>query len=337
MDIEATIFAVGQNDDGQLGIYNNEYDGGIPCTTQFKLVNFSYVSETGTAPPNIVKLACGGMHTLALTDKGQIISWGAMDFIGRQASEESNWKPQFIEIPHMNIEFVDIACGECYSAALDQSGKVWTWGSFRDTAGTEHYNGTTKRNQIPSLLVLPTNVAVVSISVGESHFIALCSNGCIYGWGINSHAQLGYPSSLDQQNEFCSGVPMVAPSNFSPLAIYACGFSSFITGEFRNGEKGLFACGGNGFGELGVGHEKPCWYLTEVLPMRKRSILDIKGGLHHTVILCGMGDVFVSGRGDSGQLGLGPILQQTNVFQILSVPNARGIACSTSGDQTCKL
>ncbi|KAJ3073173.1 hypothetical protein HDU98_002049 [Podochytrium sp. JEL0797] len=327
----ATLFGVGQNDDGQLGIYNNEDDDGIPCTNQFKLVTFKHLSDL---TPSIVKIACGGMHALALTSTGKILSWGAADFIGR-FTKTLNWQPQPIELPDPPLEFIDVVCGECFSSALDQSGRIWAWGSFRDTTGSEHFTKTTPRQHSPTLLHPPPKSKVVNIAAGESHFIALCLNGTVFGWGINSHGQLGRPSQGDSRNDICAGIPLVLPAGFSATSVYACGFSTFVTGRSVDGTTRLLACGGNGFGELGLGHESACWFLREVSCLKNKPILDIKGGLHHSVVLTADGTVFVAGRGDSGQLGLGSSIEHSNVFlQLETLEKCDAIACSTSGNQT---
>ncbi|KAI8608962.1 hypothetical protein BC830DRAFT_1152974, partial [Chytriomyces sp. MP71] len=116
----AIVFSVGQNDDGQLGIYNNEFDEGIPCSSQFKLVGIPEEYD-------VVKIAAGGMHVVALTTLGQLVTWGAADFVGRIDASQ-HWKPELLNIP---AKFVDVTCGECFTAALDVDGKVWAWGSFR--------------------------------------------------------------------------------------------------------------------------------------------------------------------------------------------------------------
>ncbi|ORY52468.1 RCC1/BLIP-II protein [Rhizoclosmatium globosum] len=257
---------------------------------------------------------------------------GAGDFIGR-FTNTTNWKPQYIEFPQENVSIVDICCGECFSAVLDQLGRIWAWGSFRDMTGKEHFDGKTKRQQSPSLL--ESNLAAVSFSAGESHFVVLYENGSVRGWGINSHGQLGRPCHGKELNENCVGIPIVLPAQFRPTSIYACGFSTFVTGKDGNGVFSLLACGGNGYGELGMGQEVTSWQLREVCAMGGKNVVDIKGGLHHTVLLDDVGDVYVAGRGDSGQLGLGLTVQHSNVFIQIPLPSkANGIACSTSGNQT---
>ncbi|KAJ3122754.1 hypothetical protein HK100_011853 [Physocladia obscura] len=326
----ATFFAVGQNDDGQLGMNNDEYNGGIPCTFQFKLVNMKKVKE------DVIKISCGGMHVVGLTAAGQLISWGCADFSG--TSRVDNWEPQHIHVEEdgIEIEFVDIVCGECYSAAIDNIGRVWSWGTFRNTVGEQHYNEVkTRCQEKPKVLAPILYTQVAKIAAGESHFVVLCTDGTVWGWGLNSHGQLGRLSTSQTRDNIYTGLPVSLPAGFIPRSIFACGFSTFISGEYpeSKGKTVLIACGGNGFGELGIGSENPQWYLKQVDGMK--NIIDIQGGLHHTVALDDKGTVWVAGRGDSGQLGLGNRVIHSNRFTKLEFDDvASQICCSTSGNQS---
>ncbi|KAJ3259247.1 Regulator of chromosome condensation [Chytriomyces hyalinus] len=287
------LFSVGQNDDGQMGIFNNEYEGGIPCSNVMKAVKLPVCSP-------LVKLVSGGMHTVALTSSGEILSWGAADFIGRIDSSK-NWQAQLIPF---DSKIVDAVCGECFTAVLDNDGHIWAWGSFRNTEGKEHFSATTSRQKTPMKLEGSPGQLFVGIAAGESHLLALCRKGKVYGWGINSHGQLGRPSLLSSRHKLCSGVPFVLPPNLRVRRVFAAGFSTFVEGIHLDKETRIYACGGNCYGEMGVDDIDIKWHLSEVESMRGQEIEDIKGGLHHTVLLRKDGSVWVAGRGQNGQLDL---------------------------------
>ncbi|KAJ3236216.1 Regulator of chromosome condensation [Chytriomyces hyalinus] len=268
----ADLFSVGQNDDGQMGLFNNEYEGGIPCSSAMKAVKLPVCSS-------LVKLVSGGMHTVALTSTGELLSWGAADFIGRIDSSK-NWQAQFVPF---DAKIVDAVCGECFTAVLDNSGHIWAWGSFRNTEGKELFSTETSRQRTPIKLAGRAGQAFVATAAGESHLLALSSRG--------THAD--------------------------------------------DHETRIYACGGNGYGELGMGDFQIKWHLSEVESMRGQEVDDIKGGLHHTVLLKKDGSVWVSGRGHNGQLGLGEVVEHVQAFTRLHVPaKVSSVTCSTSGSQT---
>ena len=74
-----------------------------------------------------VALGSRDAQTLALTDEGNVYSWGDGDFgkLGRGGSEGCN-------VPHAidrltGLGVCQIECGAQFSLALTKSGQVWTW------------------------------------------------------------------------------------------------------------------------------------------------------------------------------------------------------------------
>jgi hypothetical protein len=114
------VFGIGQNDDGQVGIPNDEHNGGYPCTLKFRKVEIHPSIK-------ITKFACGAMHTLAITSDGWLLSWGFDECLGRSGREDI---PGLVEFPK-GIFIQDVACTEYASVCLDNNGELWTWGAFR--------------------------------------------------------------------------------------------------------------------------------------------------------------------------------------------------------------
>lgn len=105
---------------------------------------------------HVVQLACGGMHTVALTADNKIITWGVNDdsALGRDtqwdgksrdidaASDDEDDDEDMnplesspMEIPAdyfpPNIRFVQVAAGDSCSFVLTDTGLVYGWGTFR--------------------------------------------------------------------------------------------------------------------------------------------------------------------------------------------------------------
>src|SRR5207237_1049530 len=72
----------------------------------------------------IVNIACGGFHSLALTQNSEIYAWGKNnygqlglgDYIDRSIPCKLNLK---------DIKLID--CASSYSMAVNGQGKVWSW------------------------------------------------------------------------------------------------------------------------------------------------------------------------------------------------------------------
>ena len=95
-------------------------------TKKFKKIN---IGDDGH-DIQISKICCGSMITLAISSCGDVFSWGAIDYNGRITTKAPEWKPVKIEFPK-DVKIVDVVCGEAFSVALDDNGKVWSWGTVR--------------------------------------------------------------------------------------------------------------------------------------------------------------------------------------------------------------
>ncbi|XP_011268118.1 RCC1 and BTB domain-containing protein 1 [Camponotus floridanus] len=73
----------------------------------------------------IVKVVCGAMFTLALTDKGEVYSWG----VGLYSKREMN--PTKVNMSKIG-KVSDIAAQYNMGAAFDENGNVFIWGKYFD-------------------------------------------------------------------------------------------------------------------------------------------------------------------------------------------------------------
>lgn len=69
-------------------------------------------------------------------------------------------------------------------------------------------------------------------------------------------------------------------------------------------DRNVYAFGGNGVGQLGVGDRHDRSLPTQVEMLAGRGVFSIAAGARHSVALSDRGLVYVWGNGDSGQLGL---------------------------------
>jgi regulator of chromosome condensation len=85
--------------------------------------------------PPVVDLACGGMHTVALTADGRLYTWGNNDekALGRTASAATA-APGVAEGLD-GVRVVQAACGDNASFVLAADGRLFGCGTFRDMDG----------------------------------------------------------------------------------------------------------------------------------------------------------------------------------------------------------
>lgn len=171
---------------------------------------------------------------------------------------------------------------------------------------------------------------MATLSAGSYQNIAISRSGLLLTWGAGKFGQLGdgqYQDSVHLQN-ITSSIPPEAGQVTQVSA--GCGHSGFITDK---GE--AYTCGDNRYYQLGHSsfRGQTCPVPTRVCKgLGSVRCLQIACGSSHTLFLTDMGQVYVSGQGDSGQLGLGPHVHAALIPQCITFPyNEYSIVSITAG------
>ena len=87
----------------------------------------------------VLKIVCGGMHTLAVCQGGLLYSWGVNDegALGRHARKDvegAETKPGLVTMPN-NAAAIDVSTGDSHVAVATDSGAIVAWGAFRSSSG----------------------------------------------------------------------------------------------------------------------------------------------------------------------------------------------------------
>ncbi|KUF97159.1 hypothetical protein AM588_10011026 [Phytophthora nicotianae] len=146
---------------------------------------------------------------------------------------------------------------------------------------------------------------VVAVSCGSRHTMALTASGAVYSWGWGSMGQLGHgdlksinePQKIDFFEKEGHMVDYISCGGCHSAAVTNDG-TLYMWGESHWGQLGLPK-------EYDAAHES----LPVKCPMPEGEadevIVKVSCGGTHTAALTSLGHVYVWGRGDSGQLGIG--------------------------------
>jgi|GEM_PF-641641 len=328
---DGTVFTWGDNSAGQLGNTGAGLASSVPVPVDMTSANGSALFGK-----TVVAISAGSSHTLALCSDGTVVAWGGNGNgeLGNNNTLNSNL-PVAVDTAAedgsalFGKTVVAIAAGDSHSLALCSDGTVVAWG----------YNGNGELGN-NAIIDSPVPVAVdnttvhgsalftktvVAISGGNSHSLALCSDGTLVAWGDNSEGQLGNNSTTN------SLVPVQVTTAATPLAGKT--ITAVAAGRFHNlavCSDGTLAAWGYGTdGELGNGGAAnslvPADVITAATPLAGKTPIAVAAGYEHSLVLCSDGTLAAWGSSEFGQLG-------DNSFVASAVPVAVSTATFAAGE-----
>ncbi|KAI5476530.1 regulator of chromosome condensation [Pseudohyphozyma bogoriensis] len=274
----------------------------------------------------IADVVAGGMHTLAVDGLGRVWSWGINDnaALGRSTanveatetteaieSETLETQPMMVEgLQEEGFKAVRVAAGDSVSLAISELGEVRCWGSFRASEGLLGFgkDGESKTQLKPVELPNLGAHTIVQIATGDDHFLALTTKGEVFACGNGEQNQLG--RKIVQRHKTAG----LTPERLALRKIVLVGSGSYHS--FAVDQKGhVYAWGLNSFGQSGVAEDDGGWSDIVASPTLVRAlepsehdgarVVQIAGGVHHTVFLFSNGEVWACGRCDGHETGLG--------------------------------
>ncbi|ACL06695.1 regulator of chromosome condensation RCC1 [Desulfatibacillum aliphaticivorans] len=293
---DGTVWAWGDNSSGQLGIGTNKAS----------LSPVRVMHKSGAPLNGVLKVAAGERHSLALTAKGEVWTWG--DNSKGQLGDGFFYERRSpVKVRHIRTNplenIVGAACGGKHSLAVASDGTVWAWGSNSDG---QIGDGTLKNRQNPRQVMRfgKPLAGVKAVAAGFAHSLALSVDGTVWAWGDNEFGQLGDCSDYDRKAPVQVMHSVDRPLDNVVAIAAGRAFSLALT---RDGE--VWAWGNNGVGQLGMGPHNG--FVRDPLPVRAANGVPLKGvraitaNGRHSLALMNDGSVLAWGAGDRGQLGQG--------------------------------
>ena len=186
------VFAWGRNYGGQLG------DG-----TRADRANPVLVPGL-TA---VRSIAAGGGTSFAIRGDYTVFSWGFR--LGTFVTIVDT-----TPVPVPGLSYVQQISVDGHVLARDIAGDVWFWGEGVRGDGTSNRLYTT-----PVKVPFPGAPAITDIAVGETHSLALQSDGTVWAWGYNGSGQLGINAAYGPYHQLTpASVPLPAGRRASGIA-----------------------------------------------------------------------------------------------------------------------
>ena len=183
------VYTWGRGDNGELGLSDvNETPDPMVCV---KLLNVG-----------VVKIACGGHHTLALDAHGRVYSWGLNNHGQLGHGDTVNRFEPIIVRGLSRVWICAVCAGEDFSLCIDNKGRAYGFGRNEVVGMKCFYYEKGQCGFLPaSDCLLPTAVRqfpseVCSVSCGIAHTIALCKNGEVMTWGCGAYGEMGVDYAL---------------------------------------------------------------------------------------------------------------------------------------------
>ncbi|KAG2387215.1 hypothetical protein C9374_001547 [Naegleria lovaniensis] len=271
--------------------------------------NSSPFKSSPVGIPPIVKVCCGGYHSIMIladhtvcafgkNTYGQCGVWEKLDIQASQASldEFRVLTPTLIKhflVPKKNLsQYI-------HTELLSKRSLSEQAAFYRET--------TSSHNHSNSIQYSWQDVDIVDCAAGAWHTLLLTKQGRVFGLGDTQYGQLGLENRQDDNstNPSTSSTRYPLPFLISSLqheriAAVSCGYfhSVFLTRDGR-----VYTVGWNAYGQLLVGNTKTHRQVTLVKSLIGIPIVKVSCGWNHGVLLSREGHCYVGGEGKHGQLG----------------------------------
>eukprot|EP01105_Mastigella_eilhardi_P025142 TRINITY_DN6731_c0_g1_i1.p1 TRINITY_DN6731_c0_g1~~TRINITY_DN6731_c0_g1_i1.p1 ORF type:complete len:483 (+),score=51.39 TRINITY_DN6731_c0_g1_i1:25-1449(+) len=323
-----SLYVFGDNSFHQHAVEAPEVVPGITLVSRGKVasMNFGFAYL-------IVRLFSGSLVSWGTTEFGTLLHDGQQPTLDSTRVHPSSQPSSSFalrkgslpcDIPKQLLQghvLTQISCGDTMVMAVADDGIVVAWGS--NAAGRLGI-GLTEQTTFGVVRVQRLPAGIKQVACGGAHTLALASSGAVYSWGSGgcssitpSLAVTGGPARLGH-GEHCThfasseaypclpfplqieGVP--------PVAEVACGqWHSFVVADGAHG--GVFAFGGNSFGQCGLDTAgAPVYLPTRVTALDGLSLRHpggIHGGRLHSAAVTADGHLYTFGRGPALGTGVG--------------------------------
>lgn len=252
---------------------------------------------------NILQVASGTWHGMALDAAGNVWTWGldSSGQLGRSRVLSRSLAAAVAGLPRM----AQVSAGLSHSLGVDQDGAVWAWGS---NGYGELGDGTYRDTGTP--IKLSSIAGVQTVAAAAYYSLALKRDGTVWGWGSTLPGALEQPSVPAQLH---SQATAIAAGGLHALAL--------------NRDGTVWAWGDNASGQLGSGSTASSKQPVQVQGLT--GVIAIAAGVASSYAWRADGTVLAWGENQRGQLGDG---SQTNRLTPVTLQGLSQVASLSIGE-----
>ncbi len=260
------------------------------------------------AGKQVITVAAGGAHSVALCADGTVAAWGqgTAGQLGHGAFTDSATPVAVTSSGALaGKTVVALAAGATHTLALCADGTVVAWGAG---AAGQLGHGATTGSAVPVVVSAAGVLAgktVIAIAAGAEHSAALCADGTVATWGSNAFGQLGDGTTTARSTPALAGTAAASGLAGKTIVALATGASHTLV---ATADGIVAAWGRNHAGQLGDGtttNRSAPVLVAASGPLGGRTVVFIAAGAAHSLALCSDDTIVAWGDNAEGQLGNG--------------------------------
>ncbi|WCJ37309.1 Regulator of chromosome condensation (RCC1) family protein [Euphorbia peplus] len=237
-------------------------------------------------PSDITRLAAGHYHSLAITSRGHLWTWGRDQEaqLGRGlVSPRDTWNEAKRVEGLGNIKVRNASASGVVSAAIGDDGSLWVWGkSKRGQLGLG--KGITEAFT-PTRVEALSGENICKVSFGWGHALALTRDHKLYGWGYSADGRLGKMAGATEQSLLDSSADLIRANHKLQTPVPETAEKLVLEGMRKEDDMPII------------------WDPCLVEEFRGTEVENIACGLDHSLVFCRNRTLLSSGSNVYGQLG----------------------------------
>ncbi|KAM0052515.1 putative regulator of chromosome condensation 1/beta-lactamase-inhibitor protein II [Helianthus debilis subsp. tardiflorus] len=261
----------------------------------------AFVSAFGDG--NLREIACGGAHTLFLTDSGNVYAAGLNDCGQLGVDDGRSFTIEPVEVSGLPKDIIKISAGYYHSSAITESGELYVWGK-NNSGQLGLGRKASKVVPVPSKVDFLNGVPIKMAALGSDHSMAVTDKGEVLSWGGGESGRLGHGHKSSLLG-FLSSTSEYTPRLIKELE--GVKIKSVAAGMLHSAcidENGSVYV----FGERAVQKLASRAESTVSTPSKIGELpysQEVACGAHHTCVITSGGELYTWGSNDNGCLGTG--------------------------------